>query len=99
MVISSPRVKESDDLWKIEVRDNVETQVESHVAYANEPVVLPVSEEKVVQSTDTLARTRGTIKQIREDFDRQLAAKPSLVLCAYTFEAILRDLEKASGIR
>jgi hypothetical protein len=66
----------------------------------NAAVALPVSEEQVVQSsTVTLTHTRVTLNRIREDFDEQRAANPSLVLSADAFDIILRDLEEASGIR
>lgn len=90
--------EESDDLWKIEVRDNVVSRVDGHVSYDLHPV--GASDEPIESDDERLAKLRGLIKAYRKSFDDQNGEKgASLGLRGDTFEIVLRDLEEAAGIR
>jgi len=93
--------EDSDDLWKIEVRDNVVSRVDGHVSYdlhavgASDEPVEPLYDYK----HELLEKVLATIRAQRESWDAQRAYKPDLHIRAETFEIVLRDLEEAAGIR
>jgi len=93
--------EEADDLWKIEVRDNVVSRIEGHVSYDLHAV--GASDESTEDTYDhkheTLERVQDTIRQMRSSFNGQREDNPSLDIRGETFEIVLRDLEESAGIR
>ena len=89
--------EDSDDFWKIEVRDNVVSRVEGQVSYDLHAV--GASDEPIDEDSDDdhkhelLESVQDKIRELRLAHDAQ-----GLPLRAHTFERVLRDLEEAAGI-
>lgn len=85
--------EDAEDLWKIEVRDNVVAEIKGHVSYD--------SDDESSEGDERLEKLQALIKAYRKSFDEQNSDHKgaSLDLRGDTFEIVLRDLEEAAGIR